>query len=658
MKYSKKSLFIILLALSTSTSAQIFSDFSVLEDYDWDDRPDIHTPDTLEAKEPYFYIKNYKAHELFTVNNGAMPLQYFLKHVIIHVNTKEGIDINNKVYVPTSFIELEGLETIIKARVVKANGEVKELDEDDILEEEEDGRTYKYFALEGLESGDEIEYFYRYYSLPIFNGIQVIMQKAVPVRESIFEYYCPPHLEFNFKSYNGFAEVEEEEDDDYMRYYVEAENLKGLPEEKYTAREANLGQVIYYFSKNKSNGSSKDFYNDLTQSMGTIVYGINPKKTKIAKLVKTMEIQPNWKEEKKIRYVEDYVKSNYFIGRGEGSTSDLKSILKKKERPNNIGMLKLFAGIYRYLDIPFEVVFTSDRGELTFDEDFECALFTEDALLYFTKTKKYMSPTEITSRLGFPPSRFIGNKGLFVRFKEVAGVETTLSKIKYIKPATAEDSKDYLEIEVNLENPEKAEVDVTIKLTGYNASFLQLFYNYMTEEQQTEFVEGYITNFDEDADISKIKVKNTDIEDFGHDPLRIDASFESEVFVSKAGNKYLVNVGKMIGPQGELYQEGKRIMPVSNEYNRTYEREITIIIPEGYELGNLDSLNMEVEVEHEGEVTMMFKSEYKLDGNKLTVSVMEYYEEISLPVERYEGFKNVINAAADFNKKVIVLKKK
>jgi hypothetical protein len=54
---------------------------------------------------------------------------------------------------------------------------------------------------------------------------------------------------------------------------------------------------------------------------------------------------------------------------------------------------------------------------------------------------------------------------------------------------------------------------------------------------------------------------------------------------------------------------------------------------------------------------MGFLSDYILDGNEITVTVDEYYEVTSLPASAYEPFRNVINAAADFNKIKLVLEK-
>ena len=56
----------------------------------------------------------------------------------------------------------------------------------------------------------------------------------------------------------------------------------------------------------------------------------------------------------------------------------------------------------------------------------------------------------------------------------------------------------------------------------------------------------------------------------------------------------------------------------------------------------------------DGRNTMEFTSSYELNGDSLKVTCHEYYDEISVPLERYEEFRTVINAAADFNKITLV----
>ncbi len=54
---------------------------------------------------------------------------------------------------------------------------------------------------------------------------------------------------------------------------------------------------------------------------------------------------------------------------------------------------------------------------------------------------------------------------------------------------------------------------------------------------------------------------------------------------------------------------------------------------------------------------MSFVSGFTKEGNIVKIHVREEYRNIYYPVSQYEDFKKIINAAADFNKIVLVLEK-
>ncbi len=58
------------------------------------------------------------------------------------------------------------------------------------------------------------------------------------------------------------------------------------------------------------------------------------------------------------------------------------------------------------------------------------------------------------------------------------------------------------------------------------------------------------------------------------------------------------------------------------------------------------------------EIPFLFKSDYTLKDDLLEVRVEEFYKQIYAPLSRYEDFRKVVNAAADFNKITLVLEKK
>ena len=107
----------------------------------------------------------------------------------------------------------------------------------------------------------------------------------------------------------------------------------------------------------------------------------------------------------------------------------------------------------------------------------------------------------------------------------------------------------------------------------------------------------------------------------------------------------------------ELYQENKRMMPVEIDYPHSYFRKIKIILPKGATVKNLEKFNMSHKTDINGKTEATFVSNYKTQGDEILIENREYYNIINYPLEHFDSYKAVINAAADFNKIVIVLNK-
>ena len=126
-----------------------------------------------------------------------------------------------------------------------------------------------------------------------------------------------------------------------------------------------------------------------------------------------------------------------------------------------------------------------------------------------------------------------------------------------------------------------------------------------------------------------------------------------------AGDSYIFEVGKVIGTQSELYQETKRVNPIEMQYPNQYDYRITITIPEGYDVEGMNTLVIDKSYKSEtGDKICKFESNYERDGNQLVITIQEYYRSNEYDLNRYEEFRNVINAASDFNKAAILLKSK
>jgi hypothetical protein len=95
---------------------------------------------------------------------------------------------------------------------------------------------------------------------------------------------------------------------------------------------------------------------------------------------------------------------------------------------------------------------------------------------------------------------------------------------------------------------------------------------------------------------------------------------------------------------------------VENTFNRGYQRKIKVEIPKGYDIKNPNDLIIKKQVFNDDKKLLYnFDSSYSLDGQNLEITIDEFYDQLRFPLDRFEEFRQVINAAADFNKIVLVL---
>lgn len=655
MKRTQIFLFSITLLL---IKIQVYGQNSYLMNYEWEKSPTIHELTEYESTLDQVYIKHQVVNEIIYLNDES-AIEYYMEHVIKHVVSDEAIDGNNKVYLPGTEASKEDYTIVEKARVIKSNGDVIYLDEDEILEEknEEEGKTYRFFALDNVQAGDEVEYYYVYPKKINTSGIIYKMQSSIFKREATVINITPKNLINEFKSFNGFPEMTKDSSiEDYNHYQATMTNVPILREEKYADHSAHTAAVEYHLKENTLGSYHSDYYNSVSKYLAEIVGNQEGNTKSSKKLLKKIKLDSDATTENKIRSIENYIKREVFYIDGVASTDDVFSAVTGKVANRNT-LIKIYANLFQYLEIPFEIVYTCDRKELHFHPEYESGIYLRDVLFYFPEEEQYLSPTSSTSRYGFPPSELTENNGYFTRMIKIGEMTAGMGKIKRIPAVPYEKSVDRFTLEVSLENLPIAEGTLDRTQTGYNALTMQYILDKLDEENREDVKKSFTEYIDEDMDIQEYEVVNSSIEDFPSKPLQVNSTFTTSSFVQKAGNKYLLNIGKMIGPQAELYQEEERKLPVSNYFNKLYDRTIKIKIPIGYRAENLDSLNMNITYEKDGKKDIGFISTYTLEGNILTVKCEEYYTKLYYPVDEYPKFESVINAAADFNKKAIVLVK-
>lgn len=625
------------------------------EDYNWEEKPNF----SLDPSDSNSIIGLKDRIVTEFIFEGDDFVEYFLEHKAYWLNSDQRIEEYNKIYLPYN----NSSELVIsKARVIQANGEIMELDDSKILtaEDEETERVYKFFALEGVEKGSIIEYYYVVKSSPDYSGNRITFQNTFPKRNIGFDLFAPNFLSFETKSFNALPEVVLDTlTEDKFHWTMQAEEMPRLERESEAAYNASRAFLIYKLDENLSN-NKKDItsYSSVSQNLYNFYYAEIDRKVqkKLNKFLKEAKVKKEMDTDELLRKLEYYIKTNVFLGRGGNATSDLENVLEQ-EVANYAGMVKLFVSLFRTLDIKHELILTSDRQSLRFDPEFEANTFLNEFLFYFPSTDKYLAPTVSDSRYGFPPAYYTDNYGLHVKEVALGDFKSATGRIEYIDPVPADKTGDEMILDVRFDPDDITTVQVKIdrSLTGYYAMGLHPFMNLIPEENKTEIIESFAKRLDEGAEIESKEVKNADPLLFGVKPLQIILEFNSEAFVEKAGKRYLFKVGDLIGQQIQMYQETERKLPLEAEYTRTYLRTIKVEIPEGYRVANADDINIDNSFSIDDKEVLMWKSSYEIEGNILTITADEFYKINKVPREFYESYRTVVNSAADFNKVTLVL---
>ncbi len=647
--------FILILFITCNSIAQTVPFY---ESYTWETTPSYQVE---ESDKDMVAIKDKIVTEFYFEDQNLT--EYYLEHKILWLNSDDRIEEYNKIYLP--FSNNASLK-LSKARVIKKTGEVIELEESKILsaEDEETGRKYKYFALEGIEKGSIVEYYYVVKKRPTYQGARIDIQNDYDKQIVEFDLYAPSNLLFTFKSFNLNNKVTKDETSlEKLHWQLTVKDVVGVDKEEQSPYRAALGFVMYKLHQNTAKNIIITSYNDVAQNLYAFYYPeYNEEETKlINKFAKNIKLDEDQDEEDKARIVDLYIKENiYFSDNDSENLKNLTNVLNSKTA-NETGIVKLYVALFKKFNITHEMVLTSNRTQLKFDREFEATNYLQEFLFYFPASKKYLSPSKFGTRFGFPPPFYMDNYGLFVTGYNINGKRKAFSEVKYIEGIPASSSTDEMFIEVYFteEDFTKNTISLERKLNGYYAMNIQPFMNLIQPNRKNEVIdEAFAQNTDKNAKVLKRELINEDPSLFGVKPFVVKFNISSEYFVEKAGNKYLFKLGDIIGPQMEMYQEKKRILPLEAEFNRSYYRTIKIHIPEGYQISNLDDITIKNSYATKDKELFIFDSYYSLEGNILTVTADEHYRESIVAPEIFEAYRTVINSAADFNKVTLILEPK
>lgn len=625
---------------------------------EWNNKPVLHTIDPKHNNEAAVIILDKRRTEYIDEANDELSV-YQTLHKIVRVMDDRGIESYNKFYLGVS----DNNDIVdIRARTILPGGKVINVDKKNIKDQQdEDGNRYKIFAMEGLEKGCEVEFTYTYKKVASYFGRE-ILQGEIPVLRTEIEIISPERLIFETKSYNTELKSIDTviNGKRYVRIYDN--NIVGVDEEKYSFYRANLRRVEFKLSFNRSRNNERIFtWNELAKRVFEAYSSHSEKELKkVADLIKKNGWTRLPSDKEKIVAVETFIKNNYANREdinGEDA-SNLEKIIKNKIA-SFLGIARLYSAIYKQLGLNFQLVLAGNRQDFIVDKSFENWNNTDNILFYFINEKKFLSPTRIEMRFPWIDPHWAGTNALFCKQTTIGNFTTALAEVKIIPLEDYKESYNNIEASVELTSGrDSLLIDTRQLYSGYSASIYRSSFNFTTKEQQREFLKSLVKYNTNSEHILSSKVENEDFDSYTtNKPFTIQAVVKSNELLEKAGNKLILKVGQLIGSQVEMYQEKPRAFPMELGYPHVLARKIRITIPEGYTIKNLQDLKINKVVTENDTSTMGFVSDYRQEGNVIIIDILEEYKKTSYPTESYQSFREVINAAADFNKVVLLLEK-
>lgn len=644
---------ILLAALCFSAITNFAQDFEQNE-YSWSPEPKRVEISENDKKYDYVSLIHHHYSEVIIDEEGEYLFETF--HTKNRIVTDAGVEANNTIHLPLHE-KIEILE--IKARTIDKNGKIVNFDKDNMKKVENlDGQgDYNLLAIDGIEVGSDVEYIFKLKKPASIMGSEHI-QASVPVKDFIFQLITPESFVFKAHGFNNCPEFTDSISDEDEKQFItiKSNEIQPLDEEKYSLHDANLMRLDYKFSHVKNSGNGEYGLNtNVVQSMYKKIY-TDKKAIKTAKKkYKKMKISDK-SEEEQIEHI---------LGHGDDLLAALQSLGNYNitiSGGGNLNGIEEKARIFEIAGIKHEIVMGISRYETDVPEEFESPLYLENTYMYFPGTNKYAKVSLFgANNYGYLPFSWTNTHALFMKRISIGGQDGAIPEIRFVE-GTNLMSKDNIEVKVVFDDEmESPKCEFVKSLFGYSGMDYHNLAKYLKDEQKEEVTNDLAKGIlGEDTEVKECEIDSLESKVNPFDvPFVYRGTISNPNLLENAGKNYLFNVGKLIGPQANMYKDKDRKLDIDCAYKHELNRTIKFTIPEGYDAKGLDKLNIDIQRGEDGkDKTCGFISSYKVNGNEVEVTIKEFYYQVQYNKEFITKFREVINAAADFNKVVVVFETK
>ena len=514
--------------------------------------------------------------------------------------------------------------------------------------------NYNYYKIPGIKEQDIVEVIYTVKKDFDFNGNKII-EESYPILSAKFV-LIENEFKSNIKIYNsGKSSVTDTLFEGKKSKMVNFQNLNATVNEQYSAPIANKIKISYQCYENRDDVSQDEYWENLVQNVRELFFPslVNKKAKELLKEIKYGHVTIPWNEIKLANAIDDYIKNNFTISdEDDPKLNDIEYILKNKIS-NDFSIIQIYTNLLKEANIEYEVAITCNRYFLKFDPELFDPNQLREFIIYLPNQEKYISPNRIEYRVSEAPEDLLGNYGIFID-----------KNFDYYFSEVTQFDKDFSQIKKNIKvdipkNLKKIKINEDRSFSGYWA-IINRNYIYLSENEKTNFLVDFFTiNGLDNKKVNKYEIKNFDISNNSlNKPLLINSSITTTDLIEKKEGFTYLKIGKIIGLQSNLFDEDIRNNPIEISFPNSYDYNIEVDIPKGYKVIDFSELNKTKEyISVDGNSSAKFISKASLKGNKLNIIINEYYKKLKYNKKRYQEFRQVINAAAEFYKSNIILEK-
>ncbi len=644
-----------------NTRHVIYDDRLAPQFEEWEKSPKMHAvPPQYNNEHALIILQSERRDFVF---EGTGITTYKTQHKIIKVLDKMGIEEFNDVVIPYVAGKLRC--DSIKVRTISPDGIVKNYDYNKLYLS--DGGFY--IPIEGMVKNTEIEILINYkMGLTSFDAIN--FQEDFPILNATFEMNYPKELFFNFKGYHGFPVEEEKVVGGHKQMKIYKADIPVLKKQPYSFYDLYKMRIEYgldhYTNRGGYQRSDNFTYNMLAKETYTKFYLVSKNDKKVIdKFLTSIGINGGETTAERIRKIEDGIKENISLYNAKiGDKQDnLEKIINNKIATST-GIVKLFAACFLQTGVNHEIGLVGSRFHHTYDPSFTNLAPFNDYVFFFPATGSYLAPTEFYFRHPEIPSDYVNSTGIFCKTNPEKGFavgrenivgEAQLRRIEAL-PESHNTVSNHAQIHVDKDF--NATVDYTRKFWGYPALELRKSLANANNDEKKKIVLGKSLLAEKPEMMGKYSVKNENLTDvYQNKPVTIDYVVNSAPLFEKAGDNYILKIGKVIGTQTNFYANEERVLPVDLPYAHMNKFSISFHLPEGYKVKDVENLQKSVEQydKTEGNTIAYFKSDCKVAGDNLVVTITESYPQVHYSVSDFEIFKKIMNSAADFYGASVVL---